>query len=277
MHVRHQVQADINKAAPSELVAGAARVLPGDYIEKVLFYRGVGKFDVPVRVATDSNGLLAVANNGEQTLKRMLLLNVKRDQLKYSIVPDVAPGKNVAATSPMLNVSLKDLRGIMTVELTAAGLYPKESQAMVDTWTTSWFAEEGTRLFYLVPQELTDKLLPLHITPAPAELVRVMVGRVEIMSASEEKRLLAVVQNSAKVRARALAEQIANGTTTPVDVPMPPEFAALGRLAEPALARIREISPDRVVQDEAEILITQLKADLAAEEDQQRNSAQAAR
>ena len=148
---------------------------------------------------------------------------------------------------------------------------------MVDTCTTSWFAEEGTRLFYLVPQELTDKLLPLHITPTPAETTRVIVGRVEIMSASEEKRLLAVVQDSAKVRARTLAEQIANGTTPPIDVPMPPEFAALGRLAEPALARLREISRDRAVQDEAEILITQLKANLAAEEEQQRNSAQAAR
>ena len=277
VHVRHQAQVDAGKAAPAELVAGAARILPGDYIEKFLFYRGVGKFDVPVSVATDLKGHLKIANNGQQALKRMLLLNVKGDKLTYSIVPDVAPGQSIASTSPKENVSLEDLRGIMTAELTAAGLYPKESQAMVDTWTTSWFAEEGTRLFYLVPQELTDRLLPLHITPIPAKMVRVMVGRVEIMSASEEQRLLAVVQNSAQARIQELAEQIANGTTSSVDMPMPPEFTALGRLAEPALARIREISPDRAVQDEAEILITRLKADLAAEEDQQRNSAQAAR
>ena len=251
--------------------------LPGEYIEKFLFYRGVGKFDVPVSVATDSKGRLKIANNGRQALKRMLLLNVTGDNLTYSIVPDVAPGQSISATSAKKNVSLDELRGIMTAELTAAGLYPKESVAMVDTWTTSWFAEEGTRLFYLVPQELTDQLLPLHITPAPAEMVRVMVGRVEIMSASVEQRLLTVVQNSAKVRAQKLAEQIANGTTTPVNAPMPPEFRALGRLAEPALARIREISTDRAVQDEAETLIARLKADLAVEEDQQRNSAQAAR
>ncbi len=104
-----------------------------------------------------------------------------------------------------------------------------------------------------------------------------MVGRVEMMSASKEQRLLTVVQNSAKARVQKLAEQIANGTQTPVDVPMPPEFTALGRLAEPALARIREISPDRAVQNEADHLIARLNADLAAEEDQQRNSAQAAR
>lgn len=83
--------------------------------------------------------------------------------------------------------------------------------------------------------------------------------------------------DSAKIRKQKLAEEVATVTTTPVDVPMPPEFAALGRLPEPALARIHEISPDRAVQDEAEILIVRLKADLAAEEDQLRNSAQAAR
>jgi len=277
VHVRHQAHDGAHKVAPAECVAGSAKILPGDYIEKFLFYRGVGKFDVPVSVTTDSKGNLAVANKGPQALKRMLLLNVKCDQLTYSIVPDVASGQSIATASPTTNVSLEDLRGIMSAELTAAGLYPKESQAMVDTWTTSWFAEEGTRLFYLVPQKLTDTLLPLHISPAPDEMVRVMVGRVEVMSASEEKRLLAVVKDSAKVRIQKLAERIANETTTAVDVPMPPEFVALGRLAEPALTRIREISPDRAVQNEAEILIARLKADLAAEEDQLRNSAQAAR
>ncbi|MEJ7596117.1 MAG: hypothetical protein WKF77_31795 [Planctomycetaceae bacterium] len=277
VHVRHQAVVAADKTEPEKIDSGSAKILPGDYIEKFLFYRGVGKFDVPVSVATDLKGNLAVANKGSQALKRMLLLNVQGDRLTYSIVPDVAPGQSIATASPKKNVSLEDLRGIMSAELTAAGLYPKESQAMVDTWTTSWFAEEGTRMFYLVPQELTDKLLPLHITPAPDETIRVMVGRVEIMSASEEKRLLAVLQDSAKVRVQKLAEQIANGTTTPIDVPMAPEFAALGRLAEPALARLREISPDRAVRDEAEILIARLKADLAAEEDQQRNSAQASR
>ena len=277
VHVRHKAPAEADNDVTGSIEAGAARLLPGDYIEKFLFYRGVGKFNVPVSVTTDSNGTLLVANNGHEPLKHMLLINVANKQLTYSIVPDVAPGQNIHTKSPEKSVSLDNVRGIMKDQLTATGLYPKEAQAMVDTWTTSWFSEEGTRLFYLVPQELTDTLLPLHITPTPDETLRVMVGRIEIMSASEEARLLMIVQNSAKIRAQKEVERIANGTKTPTDVPMPPAFVALGRLAEPALARIREISNDRAVQREAEILIARLRIDLAAAEDLLRNSAQAAR
>ena len=277
VHVRHKARSDADKADREKLEAGMAKTFPGDFIEKFLFYRGVGKFDVPVSVTTDSTGKLLVFNKGHEPLIRMLVLNVKGEQLTYSVVPDVAPGQSIHAKSPAKSVSLDDVRGIMKHELTAAGLYPKEAQAMVDTWTTSWFSEEGTRLFYLVPQELTDKLLPLHIAPTPDETLRVMVGRIEIMSASDEKRLKTIVQNSAKRRAEKHAERTANGTDTPIDMPIPPEFAALGRLAEPALARIREISTDTAVQAEADILMAQLRADLAAAEEQLRNSAQAAR
>ena len=277
VHVRHKAPVEADKDVKGLIEAGAARLIPGDYLEKFLFYRGIGKFNVPVSVTTDSNGTLLVANNGQEPLKRMLLSNVANKQLTYSIVPDIAPGENIRTKSPTKSVSLDNVRGIMKNELTATGLYPKEAQAMVDTWTMSWFSEEGTRLFYLVPQELTDTLLPLHITPTPDETLRVMVGRIEIMSASEEARLLAIVQNSAKIRAQKEVERIANGTKTPTDVPMPPEFVALGRLAEPALARIREISNDRAVQREADILIARLRIDLAAAEDLLRNSAQAAR
>lgn len=69
----------------------------------------------------------------------------------------------------------------MVQALKAEGLYEKEALAMVKTWRDSWFIEQGTRLFYLLPQEKTDELLPLTITPRPDEVVRVMVGRLEIM------------------------------------------------------------------------------------------------
>ena len=48
--------------------------------------------------------------------------------------------------------------------LVANGLYEKEAAAMVETWRDSWF-EEGTRLFYIVPQASIDAILPLDITP----------------------------------------------------------------------------------------------------------------
>lgn len=237
----------------------------GNYIEKFLFYRGVGKFDVPVKVSAEQNDRIEIVNLGRHVLKHMLLLQVNGENRTYSMLPDVTPGQGTQTKAPAQAVSLDCLREIVCSELVDAGLYEKEAQAMVDTWTDSWFTEEGTRLFYFVPQEITDSILPLTITPEPDETLRVMVGRVEIMSASREQRLLAAVLRSAKERADKAEQQKAVGTETAVELPVPPEFVALGRLAEPALCRLREISTDRTAQIEVDCLIARMKADLAAE------------
>ena len=52
---------------------------------------------------------------------------------------------------------------------------------MVETWRDSWF-EEGTRLFYIVPQPSVDSVLPLRIEPQPAQIARVFVGRMELIT-----------------------------------------------------------------------------------------------
>ncbi len=61
------------------------------------------------------------------------------------------------------------------------GLYQKEALAMVETWRDSWF-EPGTRVFYIMPTAQVNPLLPLTITPAPSDIRRVFVGRVEVPS-----------------------------------------------------------------------------------------------
>ena len=70
--------------------------------------------------------------------------------------------------------------------LVANGLYPREAKAMVDTWRDSWF-EEGSRLFYVVPREAVDSILPLEIRPTPAATVRVFMGRVELVTAATRR------------------------------------------------------------------------------------------
>jgi hypothetical protein len=70
-----------------------------------------------------------------------------------------------------------DLEGILVKQ----GLYPDEAHAMVETWKGSWF-EEGSRLIYIVPRGFIDKVLPLTIAPSPDQIVRVFVGRLEILT-----------------------------------------------------------------------------------------------
>lgn len=231
----------------------------GDFFEKFLFYRGVGKFDVPVNVTNPQAGQFVVTNTGTEALPRLLILQVQAQQLKYSFTPDVAAGQSIALPAPESEVSLADLQNLMTTELTKTGLYEKEARAMVKTWSSSWFSEEGLRLFYLVPQSVTDTVLPLKISPQPDEQVRVMVGRVEIMSTSQEQQILKLVTQSAKERLRLQTE--AQEQQTQAKMPaIPDELIQMGRFAEPALARIREISNDSQIKSEADTLIWQLKS-----------------
>ena len=65
--------------------------------------------------------------------------------------------------------------------LVESGLYPDEASAMVRTWRDSWF-EEGSRLIYIVPGGFIDNILPVAIDPAPAKIIRVFVGRLEIVT-----------------------------------------------------------------------------------------------
>src|SRR5438874_4406416 len=65
--------------------------------------------------------------------------------------------------------------------LISQGLYEREARAMIETWRDSWF-EEGTRLFYIVPQGAVDDILPLDIQPGPSQITRVFVGRMEIIT-----------------------------------------------------------------------------------------------
>ena len=102
---------------------------------------------------------------------------------------------------------------------------------MVDTWSKSYFQSFGVRLLYVVPREWTDSLLPLAVEPAPAELVRTLVGRVEVMTQSEERALVARVSD-ASARGLSSSEVI----------------LALGRLAEPKLRRAMALTTDASVR-----------------------------
>jgi len=58
------------------------------------------------------------------------------------------------------------------------------------------FSSPGTRLFFILPVEWTDSVLPLHISE-PADIKRVMVGRIELVS-PEQRGLLKLLGNSEK-------------------------------------------------------------------------------
>ena len=79
---------------------------------------------------------------------------------------------------------------------------------MVETWKDHWFTP-GLRVFYLLPTQATDAILPLSIRPKPTKIVRVLVGRIEILTQQrrQEIRTLAKGLGDPDFRAREKATQ----------------------------------------------------------------------
>lgn len=247
----------------------------GDFFEKFLFYRGVGNFPLPLRVVAKGEGQFEVSNSGSDPLRSLFLVTFRDNQLWVTKCRELPAGGSLVMTSSQTPPITRPELGRQVVEaLVEEGLYLKEAEAMVATWNESWFAEEGTRLFYMLPARITDELLPLDITPRPDQMVRVMVGRHEIVSPEQESQLEQVVRASAEARrvavqqvaARKLAEargeavdeQRAAATESAPQFPEP--LTQLGRLAEPMLARIAQCTKDDAVKVEVANLIRELRA-----------------
>ena len=211
-HENHYYHARETDAAPlqSEVVPPRANSDDGTYDErglrggtvlqreKFLFYRGVGTFAPPVTVRALGGDRVSVVNTSGGPAKGLTLVTVRDGKLAFRPLPDVASGATAEAQLPTAVGSRNELGEHLVSALTREGLYEKEAKAMVKTWDSAWFGEEGTRLLYLVPRAKTDELLPFTMDPKPTELVRVLVGRhdfltpeAEVVADAEVKRLRA--------------------------------------------------------------------------------------
>lgn len=249
VHVRHPKQNDPLMIKPQ-----------GDYIEKFLFYRGVGRFDQLLQATLSDGDLIHVTNSSRHTIRSLFRVTVSNKTLACSEIPLLKAGASATFSKVADQINLEQLQKRMAEALVRENLYPREAAAMVKTWADSWFAEEGTRIFYMVPREDTDRLLPLTISPSPAETVRVLVGRLEVMSPSVEKQLIDIVRAHAARRSELMKEDKKEGKAT--TVPIPGELLKLGRLAEPALVRVRELAGDDAVSREADLLLSECRVAL---------------
>ena len=68
---------------------------------------------------------------------------------------------------------------------------------MVNTWQTSYFQTEGIRVLFVLPQSWTDAFIPMTIDPQPRKIVRVMVGRLEMLSAGRQRKAEAAIASLA--------------------------------------------------------------------------------
>jgi hypothetical protein len=228
--------------------------------EKFLFYRGLGEARLPLQLDSRQNGTLTL--DRETTLgkevRQVFVIRVENGRGAYRFRPALRPGQQVSDVIPSMAQSLplaeftKAVAADLAARLTESGLYEKEAQAMVSTWTTSYFQTDGVRAIFVMPQSWTDAFIPMRVLPEPKQIVRVMVGRLELLTAEREKlaatavRDLASVESSKRQQAfRFLHEQ--------------------GRYVEPIVRRVLKTTNDDSVRGLCRrLLLTELVTDLRA-------------
>lgn len=160
------------------------RTTKGGQHEKFLFYRGVSALPAPVTATADSNGAITAGNLEDDEISDVILFERRGDRVGYRIIHGLRG--ETTLQPPDLNGSTDALYSDFEQILEGHGLFQAEAHAMVQTWRDSWF-EEGSRLFYIVPSSFVDRMLPMKIGPAPERMVRVFVGRMEIVTPATRK------------------------------------------------------------------------------------------
>ncbi len=218
--------------------------------ERYLFYRGLGTFELPLTLRTGKRGSAVLSHDGLDELPYALALEVRGDLARWAPLGEVLGGTERAlgldreVLRPFDDV-VAELKQDLHGALVDQGLFADEATAMIRTWSRSWFATEGMRLLYVVPSSLVEQVLPLTITPEPDETVRVLVGRLEVMTpeveASVERALWDLEQGDETERAAAVAT-----------------LRALDRFLEPHLRRTLTRSSSPIVRSAAQRWLDEL-------------------
>ncbi len=169
------------------------RTSAGEQQEKFLFYRGVSASGLPLSARLNSDGKLVVKSLNQDEIPAAILFERRGERVGYRIAG--ALSEETTLDSPVLTGNIDTLCGDLEEILVAQGLYRDEAHAMVETWKDSWF-EEGSRLIYIVPRRFIDNVVPLTLNPEPGQVVRVFVGRLEIVTPATVRAVRAAVASN---------------------------------------------------------------------------------
>lgn len=208
---------------------------------KLIFYRGLGRFSMPVKVSM-TKSLLRIDNNGKHAIPGMFAINFDGTKGAIKKLGSLETGKKFEIKTmsdlvPSLEgeAYLNHAHSLIKESLVASGLFADEADAMINTWRAHYFKTPGIRVLYVLPRAMTEEILPMQITPQPTKVVRTLVSRVEVLSQNEENALVSL-----------FSEKFLNGeTVTMADI----KKLNLGTLAEAKLLRVKQITDGSRLQE----------------------------
>lgn len=201
--------------------------------EKFIFYRGVGNFSTKIKV-TANDSSVTVNNLDAKPISHAFILRFTGSYGDIKALGEVKSTTNarIPGSSGLgKHGYVTKAKNMIASALVERGLFKDEARAMVNTWEKSYFLTPGVRVLYFLNDEETEAIIPLTLDPKPKELVRVLVGRVDVMLPSEEQGMLKdLVESKLKKE-------------------------DLGRLYEPKLRRILQIAQSNTSIDSNEVKI----------------------
>jgi hypothetical protein len=181
-------------------------------------------------------------------LRHLFVIRVEHGRGAYRYVPAMQPGERVTGAVPSMAGGLPQAEFSSLIgddlarRLTEIGLYPKEARAMVNTWRRSYFETDGIRVLFVLPQPWTDAFIPMEINPRPSKIVRVMVGRLEVLTPEREQAAAEAVRRLGAADERTRDESFAF-------------LRKQGRYLEPILRRTLKSSDNAKVRDTCRTLL----------------------
>jgi hypothetical protein len=246
-------------AAFVKVIDGARSESNVEY-ERFLFYRGLGESRLPMRIEETGQGTLTLDSEASlgEGVRDVFVLRVESGRGAFTYRPALRPGEAVGGVIPSMSEAVplaeftQKIGDELTARLSESGLFAKEARAMVNTWANSYFQTEGIRVLFVLPQSWTDAFIPMTIDPQPRKIVRVMVGRLEMLSTARQRSAEAAIGNLAS------ADQDERGRAYRL-------LREQGRYVEPIVRHVLKTTKDDQVRSLCQrLLMTDFVTDLRA-------------
>jgi hypothetical protein len=154
------------------------RELPNPQLERehFIYYDGLVPIGKRVAVTVEKDKVL-VASRVKHPIHDVTVVDRRApDHLRVARLAKLEAGTKPTALE-FNEVEAKDWphAGLVTLtkQLKDVGLFEDEARALADVWKQEFFQAEGLTLFYRLPQEEYEKLLPMKLKPRPEKLLRV--------------------------------------------------------------------------------------------------------
>jgi hypothetical protein len=177
---------------PRLTASNKLKSLLSEQVEKYLFYRGIGNFVEPIKISFNTSHNLVIHNTGTEKFTYILVYERKRDNsISIWWSGSISGNQPKVVQNPVKNSTISAAQEMekFVIKLMSAGLYEDEARAMLKTWEKSYFEHEGLKVFWIVPRQFTEEILPIKFDPNPDDVNRVLIGRSEILTPEFEQEL----------------------------------------------------------------------------------------